>query len=304
MNQHALAVRRADAELVGILVAAQKPGPVVVYVHGASEGTRDAPLARHLMETLPEAGIAVLAFDRRGEGASTGEPRVSIEMLADDVCAWLERLRAHPQVDPGRIGLFAHSQGGWIAPLAAAADQRVACLVAVSPSGVTPGEQMNVAVTNLLREARYDEATVERVLALRALETAALRGEVSVWKARAAIAAASEEPWFELAFLGDPGEPKAETWLEWVDFDVRPTLDALELPALLVVGGHDRWVPVEETLRIWQSALGNRLTVLSLPEAGHYPTSAADAHDWLERGPILLAYERALLEWLRSHLGG
>ena len=48
---------------------------VVVAVHGAAHGTRDHPLYRHLHEVLPPAGIGVVTFDRRGDGASTAAAR-------------------------------------------------------------------------------------------------------------------------------------------------------------------------------------------------------------------------------------
>src|SRR5262249_3940164 len=50
------------------------PAPAVVALHGASEGTRDGQLYTHLHRALPSAGFAVATFDRRGEGASTGDP--------------------------------------------------------------------------------------------------------------------------------------------------------------------------------------------------------------------------------------
>ena len=55
------------------LPAWSEGSPAVVGVHGAMFGTRDAYLFQHLQVTLTEQGVATLFFDRRGEGASTGE---------------------------------------------------------------------------------------------------------------------------------------------------------------------------------------------------------------------------------------
>ena len=293
-----------DADLAGTLTLSAGSGssPVVVYVHDASDGTRDALLARHLRELLPERGIGVLAFDRRGEGESTGNSEVPIETLAEDVRAWLDLLRRVPSVDSEQIGLFAHSQGGWIAPMAAQADGDVACLVAVAPSGSPPDVQMDYAVTNLLREAGYDGATTERVLRLRRLVNAAVVGSAPVEEARARLAEAAGEPWLELAYVGEPEGAAAEAWAKWVGLDIGPVLRSLEIPVLLVVGGYDRWVDVDETVAVWQEALGERLTVLRLPEAGHFPTRAGDPLDWAERGPFIREYEDTLTGWLSSHL--
>ena len=63
-----------DAHLVGTLYLPEHGDhlPGVVALHGASDATRDAALYRHLREGLPAIGVAVLIYDRRGSGASTG----------------------------------------------------------------------------------------------------------------------------------------------------------------------------------------------------------------------------------------
>ena len=50
------------------LAASYSPaGPTaLVALQGAGEGTRDSPSLRHLHELLPEHGIGVVTFDRRG----------------------------------------------------------------------------------------------------------------------------------------------------------------------------------------------------------------------------------------------
>jgi pimeloyl-ACP methyl ester carboxylesterase len=288
------------SDLAGTLTLPDsRAAPVLVYVHGATEGTRDALLARHLGSLLPQHGIGLVVFDRRGEGESRGDPNVSIQTLAADVEAWLVRLRECERVDPRRLGLFAHSQGGWIAPLVA---RQARCLVAVSPSGVSPDEQMRFAVENLLRQNGYGDEEVERALRFRATIEAALQGRVSTEEAREAFAAIESEPWRELAFLGDPEDPETKGWRDWIGFDVTPALRAFGGPALLFVGARDRWIPVDRTVEIWRDALGERLTVVSLEQAGHFPTQADDPSDWTERGPILDEYEATLVEWLVAEL--
>jgi uncharacterized protein len=96
-------------------------------------GLRDDPLFHHLHATLPPAGYAVFTFDRRGEGASTGEPSAGrFELLAADANAVAGALAAHDDVDARRIGLWGISQGGWVAPLAAVRSGRAAFLVLLS----------------------------------------------------------------------------------------------------------------------------------------------------------------------------
>src|SRR5205823_3138032 len=104
------------------------------------EGRRDYPLYRHLHRLLPPAGIGVVTFDRRGEGASTGDAsRGRFDVQARDALAVREA------IDAERVGLWGVSQGGWIAPLAASHSDRIAFVVGVASTGVTPSEQMMYA---------------------------------------------------------------------------------------------------------------------------------------------------------------
>lgn len=278
--------------------------PAVVAVHGASEGTRAAPLLQHLQALLPAHGIATLLFDRRGEGASTGSPLdAGFEDFAADVAQWIGVLREHPSIDATRIGLWSVSQGGWIAPLAAADNPALAFLVAVSPCGVTPATQMTYATATLLREAGYPEPVVARVANVRERLDEYYRGRTSLAEAQALVDGVRGQPWFALAYLPDPA--KSNRWRLQMDFDVVPALRRLRLPVLLIFGEHDRWIPIEASVEIWRSALGPKadLTVASIPRTGHNPTLAHDPQDLSERGPISPDYERVLTSWLRQHVG-
>jgi len=293
------------AVLAGTLALPERlwPAPVVIGVHGAEGGTRDFHLLRHLEATLPPAGFGTLLFDRRGEGESTGEAGVSYEQLAADVRAWRRHCATDPRIDRARIGLWGISQGGWIAPLAAAGSE-AAFLVAVSSAGVTPGAQMDFAVRALMREAGHGDEAVERALALRrAMDDVSIR-RIPVDEAQTLLDAAVGEPWFGLAFVPPDASLVDASWAEEMEFDIRPALRGLELPVLLFFGEHDRWIPVAESADVWRAELGPDadLTVVSLPGTGHAATFAADPADWLEHGPVSPDYERTLLAWLRDRL--
>ena len=127
--------------------------PAVVAVHAANGGTRAAPLLRHLASFLPPLGVATFTYDRRGEGASAGQPGAPLAVLAADARAAVSAIAEHPGVMPRCVGLWGHSQGGWIAPMAAAGNDMVAFLIAVAASGVTPHDQMIYATANQMRAA-------------------------------------------------------------------------------------------------------------------------------------------------------
>jgi alpha-beta hydrolase superfamily lysophospholipase len=281
--------------------------PVVVAVHAAGGGTRDAPLHRHLASFLPSLGVAAFIYDRRGEGASGGRHGAPLVVLAGDVRAAVSVIARQPGVRSGRLGLWGHSQGGWIAPMAAAGNDMVAFLIVVAGSGVGPHEQMTFATANLMREAGYGEEEVARATRLRNRLREMGRDRGSLSQARLLLREARAEPWYDLTYLPDPDSAADASVLAdaasfEVDLDISPTLSELEIPVLLVYGETDRWVPIDSSIEVWRTALDRRdaqLSVCRLPGSAHFPTLAADPADLDEAGPVSPAYERALAAWLR-----
>ncbi|MBL0891314.1 MAG: alpha/beta fold hydrolase [Gemmatimonadaceae bacterium] len=115
--------------------------PVVVTISGSGPQDRDSRIAtvrgyapfRDFADTLGRRGIAVLRYDDRGVGASGGKGALrdtaTSADFAADVASVVAYLRTRPDVDSTRIALMGHSEGGLIAPLAAAADARVRAVV-------------------------------------------------------------------------------------------------------------------------------------------------------------------------------
>jgi hypothetical protein len=278
--------------------------PVVVAVHAAGGGTRDAALHRHLASFLPSQGVATFIYDRRGEGASGGRPGASLAVLAGDARAAVSVTARQPGVRSGRLGLWGHSQGGWIAPMAAAGNEMVAFLIVVAGSGVTPHEQMIFATANLMREAGYRQEEVGRATRLRNRLRELWRDRGPADQARLLLREAKAEPWYDLTYLPDPDSDAsvlqdAASFEE--DLDISPTLSELRIPVLLVYGETDRWVPIDSSIGVWRTALDQRharLSVSRLPGSGHFPTLPADPADLDEAGPVSPLYERALTDWL------
>jgi pimeloyl-ACP methyl ester carboxylesterase len=123
--------------------------PGAVLVHGSGRVT-----GRELLERagrrLTAMGFAVLGYDKRGVGGSTGEytsigPANSdrmFDLLADDALAGIAALKARRDVDPSRVGLVGFSQAGWIMPLAASRSRDVAFVVIISGPAVSVGEEI------------------------------------------------------------------------------------------------------------------------------------------------------------------
>ncbi len=110
--------------------------PAVITITGSGQEDRDEyiPVAggyrpfRQVADTLGRRGIAVLRLDDRMIGASGGALGTSAD-YADDIRAAVRYLRARPDIDPDRIALVGHSEGGLIAPMVAADDPRISGIV-------------------------------------------------------------------------------------------------------------------------------------------------------------------------------
>jgi uncharacterized protein len=282
-----LVVRRDGA----LLAASYSPAgdTALVALHGAGEGTRDYVLYRHLHEVLPEVGIGVVTFDRRGDGQSTGDSsRGRFEIQVADALAVVDAVGVR------RVGLWGLSQGGWIAPLAASQSDRVAFVVGVASTGVTPSEQMMYAVEQQLGRAGYGSAVVQRALGLRRLYEAYVHGRAMGREEElaAALRAAMDEPWWLLAFL-PPILLDAEgcrLWVEEMDFDPRPVFARVRVPALMFYGADDAWTPVEPSVEAWRVARGGAVEIVVVPDASHELA--------LPDGSISLEYEQKLVDWL------
>jgi pimeloyl-ACP methyl ester carboxylesterase len=275
------------------LAASYSPaGPTaLVALHGAGEGTRDSPSLRHLHELLPSHGIGVVTFDRRGEGESTGDAtRGRFDLQADDALAVLRAIGAE------RSGLFGYSQGGWIAPLAAARSDDVAFLVLVASIGVTPSEQMMVAVERQLRLAGYGDDVVDRALDLRRRFEHWIHAVAPEPDEQLAgdLLAAVDEPWAGQLWLPPSllDEEGVRLWIEEMDYDPRPTFEQVRVPTLSFYGELDSWAPVEASVKAWRDARGDGVELVVIPAAEHDLT--------LPDGSVAPEYDRRLVEWLTA----
>ena len=122
--------------------------PCLVLVSGSGQQNRDEEIFQHkpflvLADYLASRGIAVLRYDDRGMGASTGPlDSVDTRLFAEDAEAMFNALKGNPHVDPARLGIGGHSEGGAIAPMVAARNKDVKFVVMLAGQGCTGGDVM------------------------------------------------------------------------------------------------------------------------------------------------------------------
>lgn len=118
----------AKIKLAGTLSIPEGKGPfpAVVLVSGSGPQDRDETIFRHkpflvLADHLTRNGIAVLRYDDRGVGKSKGDhAKATTADFATDAFAAVQFLAGNKDIDPRRIGMVGHSEGGLIAPMVAA----------------------------------------------------------------------------------------------------------------------------------------------------------------------------------------
>lgn len=316
-------------ELVGSLHLPEGRGrhPVVVLLQGSGPSPRDNHGFRAMAELFTSHGLATFAYDKRGVGDSGGEYVESppFENPARDGLAAIEALRARPDVDPERIGVWGVSQGGWVGPLMASMSDDVAFVVSVSGPGVTPLEQSLYLRKMELIEEGWDPGDAAEVTRARR----AMWRYWQTWEGRAGAEAALREaktrPWFDRLdwspTLARPDElPEgSRAWFRHAGYDPVPVAEALEVPVLHVFGAKDRHVPVAASVRALETAYARSghpdATIRVFPDAGHAIQTVEgeaeclrcirEAHGAGEMPRLTFApgYHELLIAWLTERLG-
>ena len=140
-------LRSGDVRLAARLLrpAGRGPFPAVVIVPGSVPAHRDTYDLWALF--FASRGFAVLTYDKRGVGASTGQylraaTDANLRDLATDALAGVDWLRRRPDVAATRIGLSGGSQAGWVIALAASHSPRVRFAAMQSGPAMSVGRQL------------------------------------------------------------------------------------------------------------------------------------------------------------------
>ena len=299
--------------ITGILLtpAGKGPFPAMVLIHGT--GATDRNTVFPIVQFLLSHGMALLGYDKRGVGESTGDwHAASLEELAADAIAAVKFLKTRKEIDPARIGVFGASQGGWVAPLAAARSADIAYVISVSGPGVSPAEVDRDHLENALRIKGFPEQEISQALALLTLRDAVATGKENLETLQAAIANARQQAWFPYAAL--PPSIDRSLMAHWsrlpLDYDPRPALEKLHVPVLALFGKLDQTVLAAKNAAQWQQALekggAKDWTIQIYPSGNHMlleaRTGSEEEIPTLERfvpafAPLLLDwfYKRALL---------
>jgi pimeloyl-ACP methyl ester carboxylesterase len=190
--------------------AARLPAAVLVAGGGASD--RDGvfsgiPILGEMAGALADAGFIVVRYDRRGMGQSGGRSEAAtLTDYADDARAAVKAIAERKDVDPKRIALVGHGDGGLVAMIAAGKDKRVAAVAFVSTPGM-PGSDLVMAQQRRLldRMTLTPEERQSKIDAQMQINQAVMSGK-DLDKLPAGLRRTVDNPEFQSMLTADPAK--------------------------------------------------------------------------------------------------
>jgi pimeloyl-ACP methyl ester carboxylesterase len=286
-----------STRLAGTLTVPEGAGPfpAVLLITGSGAQDRNESLMGHkpflvIADYLTRRGVAVLRVDDRGVGGSSGNTfAATIADNAGDALAGVQFLKSQPGIDPARIGLVGHSEGGWVAPLAASRSRDIAFIVLIAGPSVTGeairdvqdsllaiaggGSLNQVAASRKIREAMHAALKSEPndSLAIGTMVAAVASAYTALSPAlRAAVDSAGDTP--DSATMADRLRPVASPWYRYLlAFDPAPYLRQLRIPVLALYGEKDLQVPPAQSAPLMERLLreNRRARVQVFPGLNH-----------------------------------
>jgi pimeloyl-ACP methyl ester carboxylesterase len=265
----------AAVTLAGTLTKPKGKGkfPVAVLITGSGPEDRDEAIFGHkpflvLADYLTRRGIAVLRFDDRGVGKSTGAfAKATSRDFATDVEAAVAYLKTRKDVNLKQIGLIGHSEGGLIAPMVATEYPGIAFVVMMAGPGVN-GEEIIYRQSELIARAQgaadttiaQQDALQRRVFTIikRNLDSAATAIELNrlASEADSIARARGEQPDSALKLaIAQQIQTVQSPWFRYfLTYDPKPALLKLTCSVLAIYGSKDLQVEPAQNMPVLEDA--------------------------------------------------
>ncbi|MEM9671937.1 MAG: alpha/beta fold hydrolase [Bacteroidota bacterium] len=285
----------AGITLAGTLTlpSAQGNFPAAILISGSGPQNRDEEIAGHrpfliIANHLTKQGVAVLRFDDRGVGQSTGDFQAATTAdFATDVAASIQFLKSRKEINTDKIGLIGHSEGGMVAPLVASKSEDVSFMVMLAGPGIDLVEVIMMQKELISRADGVSESDIKKWVlpvhekACRMIttytDTAALKADLKVL-----IEKAYDKSPPDLMPSDIPKEEVISTQVKYwssdwyryfLKYDPAAVLEKVSCPVLALNGEKDLQVTPEENLSAIDNAFkkgGNtNVTVKELPNLNH-----------------------------------
>lgn len=254
--------------LAGTLSRPPGPGPfpAVVLIAGSGPNNRDEDVLGHkvflvLGDALARRGIAVLRYDKRGIGQSTGDyTRATVSDFADDADAAASYLARQPRIDAKRLGLLGHSEGGLIAPMVANRRSDIAFVVLLAAPALRGDRLLERQGTLIGKAMGKTDAQIDKQMAfnrahypalIEARDDAAAQGAVQAY-----IDDAVARQIIPATTAGQMAKVLSSPWFRsFLAYDPAPALSSLTVPTLALNGSLDLQVPAADDLPVMRALL-------------------------------------------------
>lgn len=299
--------------LAGELTRPLSGGPfkAVILISGSGPMDRDETSVGHrpflvLSDHLTRAGFAVLRYDDRGVGDSTGDfASATMTDFANDAAGAFRWLAAHPDIEPSAIGFIGHSEGGYVAPAAALHVPAAFMVSLAGPAKRLLPDVMAAQAAEILSQQGASDATI--ITARRQYEDATkiLSGPGTIAEIRAKLD----------VYLVSEGQTErqrssvlefwANPWgIGYATYDPIPALRAFKGPVLALFGSTDLQVSAAENAPLMQRTLINPRSEVTVFEGlNHFfqPSESGSISDymWIDTtiAPIVL---NRISDWMQN----
>lgn len=319
-----------DITLAGTLTLPEKEGkfPVVILITGSGPQDRNEELVGHkpflvLADHLTRNGIAVLRYDDRGFGQSTGNfVSATSADFATDVVSAIAYLKTREEINISKIGLVGHSEGGLIAPMVASTSNDVNFIVLLAGPGLRGDRLILMQQELIARAAATPEEDIRLTkdlntqvfkMILDSGELEALKSDLIVFMNKAFRSEAKSlvpEGMTVENFISSQVNVLATPWLVYfVKHDPVPFLEKVDCAVLAMNGAKDLQVPAKENLDLIAQALkrnrNKKGTFIELPGLNHLfqesETGSPSEYGTLEQTFAPLALE-SISKWILNQV--
>jgi uncharacterized protein len=274
--------------------------PAVVLVSGSGPTDRDGlaygiPVLGEIAGALADAGFIVLRYDKRGLGQSGGRAEsASLADYAEDLRAAVKMLSERKDVDPKRIAVIGHSEGGDVALLAAAKEKRIAAVGLIATPGVAGTEIVLAQQQRLLSRTMLSaEEKQAKVDAQKRIHEAVITGK-GLDLLPADVRRAVDNAEFQSLLTTDPAK----------------IVPGVRQPILIVQGERDTQVEPQNADRLEALARARKhataVDVVKVPGINHLlvpaTTGDVDEYNTLADKHVSPAVSQAIVTWLQKTL--
>jgi pimeloyl-ACP methyl ester carboxylesterase len=232
-----------------------------------------------LSDFLTKNGIAVLRFDDRGTGKSSGDFKEATTFdFAKDVEYAIEYLQKRKEINKDKIGLIGHSEGGIIAPIIASENEDIDFIVLMAGSALRGDKLLLLQKYKIETQLGINRQLVENnqqifagayeIILNQSIENELVSDTLSKYFTSKYGQALPEKQ--KTALINQLSSP----WmLNFIRLDPVVYLSKVNCPVLAINGSKDIQVPPKENLTAIKNASikgGNiNVTVKELPNLNH-----------------------------------